>query len=188
MAERFVTYNTEDAAAGRIDVDERGIMRPDPPINPNRLPEGYPYKEVSEELTEVYNGELTTDSSFIDTDYRHANLKSEDGNRYLTGGAEYTIIFNGKEYKSVAYSPDPISTSLGGFDEGYPFEQHVDRMDNMSELYWLPSEGDTVTYALHKKETVETIHPISTEYLLTEEWVFTLDDDSTVTKKVVVGE
>lgn len=76
----------------------------------------------------------------------------------------------------------------GVFDEnGPPFAFMTMKASGQVGLLMALNSGAGIhTVEIYKLS--EIIHPMSAEFLPTETWTFTLEDGSTVTKKVAVGE
>lgn len=78
MARRFVTYNTEDQAAGLVNVDERGVMKPEylpKPLVFERIGGDYSVNMSFEQWCAIY-----------DVDKHHRVIKTDSGGNidYLT--------------------------------------------------------------------------------------------------------
>lgn len=160
------------------------------PIDPKRLPEGYPWKEPVEYGPRVEDDAI---DHFIHLGTTYYKVSSD------TPSAE--------ELKSFyVYYPDGskvIDSSVGDLSHYTDETVFHDRMMgfivvcykteikfNGSKTVTVPSTGiymagGEVSSFIIKSEKV---YPIATEFLPTETWTFTLDDGSTVTKKVAVGE
>lgn len=153
-------------------------------------PEGYPWKEqgVTIEWDGNTDGHAYVESQGL-TYYKVSDLTPDlDGAKYkLTPssvGSEGTLkVLDTSDGVSMYYDISlgrmilavvVNSEETGGIENGTYF------------LYQAMSDGIAYTSAVDKS----VIHTISSEFLpapTTEEWTFTLDDGSTVTKKVVVG-
>lgn len=159
-------------------------------IDPRRLPEGYPWKEQG--VTIEWDG--TTDG--------RASFESQGMTYYKV--SDLALDLDGAKYKLTQSSVDSegtlkvLDTSDGA---SMYFDISLGRMilaivvnseetgDIENGTYFLyVAMNDNIAYMSAVDKSV--IHTISSEFLpapATEEWTFTLDDGSTVTKKVVVG-
>lgn len=120
-----------------------------------------------------------------------------DGNkaaRLLKADKQYRCVFDGVEYTLTA-----IGNSLGAYvgkkvatdSTDCPFYYSTgdtpdDAFNQAFRVYVYDSTPGTHTLSI--AEIKDEVHPIDVRCLPTEEWTFTLEDDSTVTKKVVVAE
>lgn len=137
----------------------RGRWGEDPgnlkPIDPSRLPEGYPYKEAIEDviLTERTIEIAWNDASSI---YR-CDLEVE--NRIaLVAGQEYCVVWNGKEYRAVCGAD-----SLGIAQLTITTEDGTVTFQNWASGYYVKCSydcGGTATVAIkHCYEVTHRIEP-----------------------------
>ena len=162
------------------------------------VPEGYPYKSMEETVIK-FDGNtegLTKVGNFW---YKVSDTVFSDLN-----GCKITFFFPGLE---EFLGSDRVETELSyGGAEGdlhvYMFTLTIEgHSTEMSAVVVIPEDrvntgyepgtyffaGANGSYTESLTATSETIHPISSEFLPSETWIFTLDDGSTVTKKVAVG-
>lgn len=122
MARRFVTYNTEDQAAGLVNVDERGVMLPggggtglptDPGAYKSLVTDGSGNWVTEDRL--AYEGgkqyvELLSQRSLTNEDYWEVNnihgslveLEEPEQAVKLNAGNKYRVVFNENEYVLTA--------------------------------------------------------------------------------------
>jgi hypothetical protein len=159
-------------------------------IDPKRLPEGYPWKEQG--VTIEWDG--TTDG--------RASIESQGTTYYKV--SDLTPDLDGAKYKLTQSSVNSEGTlkaldTSGGvstytdtrFDDlilaCVVNVEETESIENGTYFLYYGMEGNAAYTSMIDKSSV---HTMSVEFLpepTTEEWTFTLDDGSTVTKKVVVG-
>ena len=152
------------------------------PIAIEFLPEGYPY--VSEPANTIivpetmlsFPGEGVIENPFIFDPVI---------------GETYSITYDEVVYECIAAEQSENSMTavyvgnlamIGGKDTGEPFI--IMNSNNQFGIIGSPNEIHTISI----EGIVREVHPISSKFLPTETWTFTLDDGSTVTKKVAIGE
>ena len=154
------------------------------------VPEGYPYKEG-----EAYKITLPDDLSACENASEYW-YKVSDLTPAVSEVEEGQIVINSSEYGAETYIIKNII--INSDENGYVLgEGHVivALVPNYSFMGMTCPDAGIYFYAIEGNVWVtemvwsnETIHPMSAEFLPTETWTFTLDDGSTVTKKVAVGE
>ena len=180
-------------------------------IDPSRLPEGYPYKQMSR-------------VTLVDNEYIRIDHNTFDGSASwgfdLIEGETYDVTFNNRAFHPIATKNDEGNLALTCYDEGFEVLDIIQIRQNNYYLTGISSGNCTII------GPAETIHPIAAEFLPTsvpaiksasvgqvpkvaavdengvptkweageaksyseESWTFTLEDGGTVTKKVAVGE
>lgn len=145
------------------------------------VPEGYPY--VIEPVKTVIVPETVL--SFPEDGYIDNPFIFD-----LVVGETYSITYDGVVYECIvsekSMGRDTIVYAgnvalIGSEDTGEPFLIAI--MDAQFGIMGLPNETHTISI----ESIVSEVHPMSAEFLPTETWTFTLDDGSTITKKVAVG-
>lgn len=144
-------------------------------------PEGYPY------VSEPVNMVIVPETVLSFTKYGITE------NPFIFDpvvGETYSITYDRIVYKCIAVEQSMNSGTavcagnvamIGGKDTGEPFL--IVSMDNQVVIMGPANETHTISI----EGIIREVHPISSKFLPIEIWTFTLDDGSTVTKKVVVG-
>lgn len=151
------------------------------PIDPKRLPEGYPYKSM-EEMVIVPETVLSfSRDGYIENPFIFDPVVGET----------YSITYDGVVYECIAGEQSMDSNTIvyvgnlainEGEDTGEPF---IILSSNNQVVIFGP---DNATHTISIEGIGSKVHLISAEFLPTETWTFTLEDGSTVTKKVAVVE
>ena len=137
------------------------------PIDPKRLPEGYPYKEQSEVVVLAEQTVVTEARG----DIGMGNLVSDETE--LFAGETYEVVFNGEKYICVAQTVEAFNnmvavgnvglsqmwvSQIGVEDTGEPFCFIVAND-------WVLGTKEAGTYTISAKRMTETIKTIDPEYL-----------------------
>lgn len=179
LEDNFAGFTTASNAASH-NITIRPVERRQ--IDHKFLPEGYPYSYkdevvlISEQTVETSGDEPISLSGYLD----------------IKEGKTYTVNFDGTEYHCVAWLVDSDTPSLG--NGGFYGNVYEDYGDDSPFLFCPNPDGGTVIFAESGEHTVSVkgegvaYEPMAEEFLPVtyEEWTFTLEDDSTVTKKVAV--
>lgn len=139
--------------------------RDNAPIDPKRLPEGYPYKgqsevevlpETSLSLTETGQDGifLWTGGSSFDIEVGKQYKVIWDGSEYLVEGKE-----DGNESQRIQYIGNAALSGGGGEDTGEPFVITV--MEGYGQYFGTSAGEHTVSIFGY----AETTHPISSDFL-----------------------
>jgi len=133
VAERFLTYNTEDQAAGRLNVDEHGVLQP---VDTSDLEQEISRLSVETELETVLHGHYESTASGI--------------------VVEYKDVVAGMPYKIVLYNP---VNGDKNFEKYFVYLIHSDGTNTRPtfETYSygcvyrvVPAEGDYIRLYMNK--------------------------------------
>lgn len=128
------------------------------PIDPKRLPEGYPYKEEATILDGTFE--------FADMGGGMYASPIEDETFALVDGTTYTVIWDGEAYQCVAGLAEESGTVFignpimmgGAEDTGEPFV-----IAQQGEETAMATQDTAATHTV--KVCTETIHPMAPEFL-----------------------
>jgi hypothetical protein len=160
-------------------------------IKPEALPEGYPYKKgVSIEWDGNIEGKVcVADQWYRVSDEVISNENLKIGTITTSNGVIIAANTNWDNYVSAGNITEDFAMVADGtvVVVRTPNASYMEATFEKTGVYFMRMSD--VFYIT--KLSAETIHPMAPEFLpepKTEEWTFTLEDDSTVTKKVVVAE
>lgn len=113
------------------------------PIDPKRLPEGYPYKNV--ERVEVFNESVTPSDTM-----QGLCVASVVTDFVPTAGTVYAVNFNGVEYETIGTDGGGLGNmdiAMGGYDgTGCPFIMGPQyNKEGVLQVIWPETVGDTAT-------------------------------------------
>lgn len=150
------------------------------------VPEGYPYKEQSELVIE-WDGNTESKLVVMNMYYKVSDAILDD--EAIKNGILYIQTSNGTNELAIKDFWDYV-TITNEYVSSPLFA--VVKVDNAGEgllseagVYFVKNDDDSF---VTKFFTIsEIIHTTAAEFLPTETWTFTLEDGSTVTKKVAIG-
>ena len=114
----------------------------------------------------------------------------------LALGERYTVVYDGVTYENleVIYVPQEGFGPPYGEAEYWYLGNTIElgfRLawydENTTEVYLEYLQSEAESHSLRVFQSHDVVHQLNSKYLPSEEWVFTLEDGSTVTKKVVLG-
>ena len=121
-------------------------------IDPSRLPEGYPYKQMSR-------------VTLVDNEYIRIDHNTFDGSASwgfdLIEGETYDVTFNNRAFHPIATKNDEGNLALTCYDEGFEVLDIIQIRQNNYYLTGISSGNCTII------GPAETIHPMSAEFLPT---------------------
>ena len=126
------------------------------PIDPKRLPEGYPYKAI-EKTAFVENMSVTPG---------YHEPAAYEANFAFAEGQTYAVEWNGETYECIAFSMEGIAAIgnlalLGaGGDTGEPFIMYA-----FNGSLYIKGTDSSAAVTLSIYGQVETIHPMAPEFL-----------------------
>ena len=171
---KFLCYDTNDAASGKINVDSRGMLKPtgssaqpDWNVTDSADPAFIKNKPF---YTAVEFGEIVPAKSVTFVAQSGMNIASYPPvGTELKAGETYTVTWDGADYSCIA-SGDSHSvyignmSIMGGMDEGDSGEPFLIAMSS-SQSMTVATEAGTHTVGISGK--TEVVHPIDGKYLPT---------------------
>ena len=177
---KFLCYDTNDAASGKVNVSANGILKPNSTVPSTN---GAPHQQLVTDgdgnakwedrlaytgigLTEWYDGTIQGTLTNSGKAYRYV-----EGNftKFFTEGNKYTVIFNGVTYQCESKGPfEPYgrlgNTGLYGSGESTdePFLLDVG-IDSNLNILWDKSYGQTVTISVYHES--EKTFPIDEKFI-----------------------
>ena len=189
---KFLCYDTNDAASGKINVDSRGMLKPNSTVPSTN---GAPYQQLVTDSGGSAKWEdrlayVATDEQVI---FSQENIAfSEQNGKYGAGpinmpetistGEKYRVNFDGETYDCIAYMTprDPFiyigNSFLNGMpdDTGEPFL--ILHSFDATEIGILTSLTNS-THTVSISRVVETVHTIPQKWLPEKTKVYVLSDD-----------
>ena len=178
---KFLCYDTNDAASGKINVSVNGVLKPNSTVpstngaaNQCLVTDGdgnvkwedrlaYEGVGLTEELNQTFTGSLNAASGIYETTKPYFN-------KYFDQGQKYTVSFNGEIYKCETKGPFEPYGGIGNLsvnnrgeeDTGEPFYFLTDIEGNLW-LSWKESYGETVSIIIYSES--EKPFPIDEKFI-----------------------
>ena len=172
---KFLCYDTNDAASDKINVDNRGVLKPNSTVPSG----GEPYKSLvtDGECNVKWEDRLAyasvTETELMPEQTVAFSVSGESGymayapvNIGLQGGASYKVNFDGVEYNCICMEdPLPYIGNASGFgleDTGEPFLYFISEEENTQ--HWV-SYDTSNQHTISVSGPVENVKPIDPKYL-----------------------